>query len=136
MSNKIHQQILLILQATPYYTPLTQIEAAHHTTTQPILHTTRALLHTFRTETRAGNTNAAQAVQESLDQNVKLIVDAYERNKREWNKILTRLAEDIGGVLGRTLLEVARGAGLGPAGCEMNLGRVIVRVARRMHEEE
>ncbi|TGO24712.1 hypothetical protein BPAE_0096g00180 [Botrytis paeoniae] len=136
MSDKTHQQIVLILQATPYYSELEQIEKDHQAIVQPVLHQTSELLRTFRKETRAGNINGAQKCQDTLDQNVKIIVDAYERNKREWNKVMARLGEDIGGLLGETLVEVAKGMdkrGTSAAGSDMNLQRVLIQVARRMH---
>ncbi|TGO10090.1 hypothetical protein BTUL_0144g00040 [Botrytis tulipae] len=138
MSEKTHQQIMLILQATPYYSELAQIEKDHQATVQPVLHQTSEVLRAFRKETRAGNTNGAQECQDTLDQNVKIIVDTYERNKREWNKVMARLGEDIGGLLGKTLVEVARGMdkrGTSAAGSDMNLQRVLIQVARRMHSE-
>ncbi|KAF7943925.1 uncharacterized protein EAE97_005995 [Botrytis byssoidea] len=138
MSDKTHQQILLILQATPYYLELAQIEKDHQATVQPVLQQTSEVLRAFRKETRAGNTNGAQECQDTLDQNVKIIVDTYERNKREWNKVMARLGEDIGGLLGKTLVEVARGMdrrGTSAAGSDMNLQRVLVQVARRIHSE-
>ncbi|TGO39728.1 hypothetical protein BHYA_0049g00640 [Botrytis hyacinthi] len=138
MSDKTHQQILLILQATPYYSELEQIEKDHQAIVQPVLHQTSELLRAFRKEIRAGNTNSAQEYQDTLDQNVKIIVDTYERNKREWNKVMARLGEDIGGLLGKTLVEVARGMdkrGSSAAGSDMNLQRVLIQVARRMHCE-
>ncbi|TGO62136.1 hypothetical protein BOTNAR_0118g00130 [Botryotinia narcissicola] len=138
MSDKTHQQILLILQATPYYSELAQIENDHQATVQPVLHQTSEVLRAFRKEIRAGNTNGAQECQDTLDQNVKIIVDTYERNKREWNKVMARLGEDIGGLLGKTLVEVARGMdkrGSSAAGRDMNLQRVLIQVARRMHSE-
>ncbi|KAF7903081.1 hypothetical protein EAF00_002983 [Botryotinia globosa] len=138
MSEKTHQQILLILQATPYYSELAQIEKDHQATVQPVLHQTSEVLRAFRKETRAGNTNGAQECQDTLDQNVKIIVDTYERDKREWNKVVARLGEDIGGLLGKTLVEVARGMdkrGTSAAGSDMNLQRVLIQVARRMHSE-
>ncbi|KAF7911467.1 uncharacterized protein EAF01_002974 [Botrytis porri] len=139
MSDKTHQQIVLILQATPYYPELEQIEKDHHAIVQPVLQHTSELLRAFRKETRAGNTNGARECQDTLDENIKVIIDAYERNKREWNKVMARLGEDIGGILGKTLVDVAKGLderGTSPAGSDMNLQRVLVQVARRMHAEE
>lgn len=138
MSDKTHQQIVLILQATPYYSELEKIEKDHQSIVQPALRQTSELLRAFRKETRAGNTNGTQECQDTLDQNVKIIVDTYERNKREWNKVMARLGEDIGGLLGETLIEVARGMdkrGTSAAGSDMNLQRVLIQVARRMHSE-
>lgn len=138
MSDKTHQQIVLILQATPYYLELEQIEKDHQAIVQPILHQTSELLRAFRNETRAGNTNGAQECQYTLDQNVKIIVDTYQRNTREWSKVMARLGEDIGGLLGETLIEVAKGMNkreISAAGSDMNLQRVLIQVARRMHSE-
>ncbi|KAF7859514.1 uncharacterized protein EAF02_010962 [Botrytis sinoallii] len=138
MSDKTHEQIVLILQATPYYSELEQIEKDHQAIVQPVLRQTSELLRAFRKETRAGNTNGAQECQDTLDQNVKIIVDTHERYKREWNKVMARLGEDIGGLLGETLVEVAKGMGRrgsSAAGSDMNLQRVLIQVARRMHSE-
>ena len=139
MSDKTYEQIVLILQATPYYLELEQIEKDHQATVQPILHQTSELLRAFQKETRAGNANGAQEFQYTLDQNVKIIVDTYQRNKREWSKVMARLGEDIGGLLGETLIEVVKGMDkkeTSSAGSDMNLQRVLIQVARRMHSEE
>ncbi|KAF7853061.1 hypothetical protein EAF04_010800 [Stromatinia cepivora] len=138
MPTVTHEQITLLLQSSPYHTELQQIEKDYLASNKPILAQTRKSLTAYRVANRAGNATAAQECQDIIDQNIHTLVDIHKEKKREWDIVIGRLGEDVGGLLGRTLTDVARGMSGSDAAAtrnDMNLEKVLVEVVKRMHSE-
>ncbi|KAJ8065855.1 hypothetical protein OCU04_004959 [Sclerotinia nivalis] len=138
MPNATQEKITLLLQSSPYHIELLQIEKDYRASHKPILAQTKKSLTAYRVATRAGNTAAAQECQDNIDQNVHKMVDIHKEKKREWDIVIGRLGEDVGGLLGRTLTDVARelgGSGAAADGNDMNLEKVLAEVVKRMHSE-
>ncbi|KAG4027449.1 hypothetical protein MFRU_030g00850 [Monilinia fructicola] len=123
------QQILTTLQSSPYYTHLQTLQSTHQTTTQALLAQIHNHISLYREAVRAGDAARVQECQGDIDARVREVAEGYERRRREWDVLVERLAEDIGGRVGRVLLEV-RGETNGEY--EMELKGVVDGVARRM----
>ncbi|KAI9648167.1 hypothetical protein NHQ30_002799 [Ciborinia camelliae] len=128
------------LQSSPYYTDLQEIQTSYRTSSQAILTTIQAHTSIYRDVVRARNTGEIQKTQEMIDKKVEEMVELHGTKKREWDLGVRRLAEDVGGRLGRMVLEVLGdmdGNGVGIVGSEMNnadimnLEGLLVEVAKR-----
>ncbi|CAD6442346.1 e7579d22-54c8-4b42-b8bf-b957a16321ad [Sclerotinia trifoliorum] len=133
------QEKIALLQSSPYHTELQQIEKDYRATHKPLLLQTKKSLIAYRAATRAGNTAALQEHQDNIDENIHKMVDLHKEKKREWDIGIQRLGEDVGGILGRTLMDVVRElGGRRPniaEGHDMDLGKVLVVVGKRMDSE-
>ncbi|APA09282.1 predicted protein [Sclerotinia sclerotiorum 1980 UF-70] len=139
MPNATQEKITLLLQSSPYHTELQEIEKDYRDTHKPFLTQTKKSLIAYRAATRAGKTAALQEHQDNIDENIHKMVDLHKEKKREWDIVIQRLGEDVGGILGRTLVDVVRELGGSrtnvAGGHDMNLGKVLVEVAKRMDSE-
>ncbi|ESZ92750.1 hypothetical protein SBOR_6862 [Sclerotinia borealis F-4128] len=133
-----HQTILLLFSSSPYYTELQQMQKEYQTSSHNTLLQTQNSLSIYRNAVRTRSPMGIQAAQEMIDRNVQEMVEFHEEKKRKWDVVMERLAEDVGGYLGRVLKEVVRemNGRVGLVGSEMNLEGVLNEVGTRMYAEK
>lgn len=85
-----------------------------------------------REEARNGNTTETAETQEKIDRATAMLVALHGQRLVQWDRVIERLAEDVGGRLGRVLAEINRDSGDGSENAwNLNLLELEREVLRR-----